>query len=64
MNPVFADLPVTIFTVMSALARQHGAINLGQGFPDSEGPEHVRRAAAEAILAGPNQYAPDRKSVV
>lgn len=58
MNPVFADLPVTIFTVMSALARQHGAINLGQGFPDSEGPEHVRRAAAEAILAGPNQYAP------
>jgi N-succinyldiaminopimelate aminotransferase len=58
LNPVFADLPVTIFTVMSALAREHDAINLGQGFPDSEGPEHVRRAAAEAILRGPNQYPP------
>jgi aspartate/methionine/tyrosine aminotransferase len=57
-NPVFADLPTTIFTVMSALAREHDAVNLGQGFPDSNGPEHVRRAAAEAILAGPNQYPP------
>lgn len=58
VNPVFADLPTTIFTVMSALAREHDAVNLGQGFPDSNGPEHVRRAAAEAILSGPNQYPP------
>jgi len=57
-NPVFSELPTTIFTVMSALAREHGAVNLGQGFPDSNGPEHVRRAAAEAILSGPNQYPP------
>lgn len=57
-NPVFDGLPTTIFTVMSALAREQGAVNLGQGFPDSNGPEHVRRAAAEAILAGPNQYPP------
>lgn len=57
-NPVFAELPTTIFTIMSALAREHDAVNLGQGFPDSDGPEHVRAAAAEAILAGPNQYPP------
>ena len=58
LNPVFAELPVTIFTVMSRLATEHGAINLGQGFPDSEGPEAIRRAAADALLAGPNQYPP------
>lgn len=57
-NPVFADLPTTIFTVMSALAREHGAINLGQGFPDGEGPDHIRAAAARALLEGPNQYPP------
>ena len=38
MNPVFAALPTTIFDVMSGLAREHGAINLGQGFPDHRGP--------------------------
>jgi aspartate/methionine/tyrosine aminotransferase len=58
VNPVFDGLPTTIFTVMSALARKHDAINLGQGFPDADGPEPVRRAAAEAILSGPNQYPP------
>jgi aspartate/methionine/tyrosine aminotransferase len=58
VNPVFDGLPTTIFTIMSALAREHDAVNLGQGFPDSNGPEHVRRAAADAILAGPNQYPP------
>ena len=58
MNPVFASLPTTIFTVMSGLAVEHGAINLGQGFPDSEGPDDVRGAAAEALLHGSNQYPP------
>ncbi|MEI9964112.1 MAG: aminotransferase [Caulobacteraceae bacterium] len=58
MNPVFANLPTTIFTVMSGLAAEHGAINLGQGFPDSPGPEDVRAAAAEAVLNGSNQYPP------
>jgi aspartate/methionine/tyrosine aminotransferase len=58
MNPVFADLPTTVFTVMSALARECGAINLGQGFPDDPGPEDVRRKAADAVLEGDNQYPP------
>ena len=58
MNPVFANLPTTIFTVMSGLAVEHGAINLGQGFPDNEGPDDVRAAASEALLNGSNQYPP------
>jgi len=57
-NAVYAALPTTIFAVMSGLAREHGAINLGQGFPDEPGPEAVRRAAAEAVLNGDNQYPP------
>jgi N-succinyldiaminopimelate aminotransferase len=58
MNPVFADLPTTVFEVMSGLAREHEAVNLGQGFPDDPGPEDVRRAAAEAVMSGWNQYPP------
>ena len=57
-NPVFANLPTTIFEEMSGLARQHGAINLGQGFPDDPGPEAIRAKAAEAVLHGYNQYPP------
>ncbi|MBB4038792.1 aspartate/methionine/tyrosine aminotransferase [Microvirga flocculans] len=56
MNPIFANLPTTVFEVMSSLARETGAINLGQGFPDDPGPEDVRRAAADAVLNGYNQY--------
>jgi aspartate/methionine/tyrosine aminotransferase len=48
----------TIFTVMSALATQHGAINLGQGFPDTDGPQDVIDAAAAALHDGRNQYPP------
>ncbi len=59
-NPVFAQLPTTIFTVMSALAAEHGAINLGQGFPDEDGPLAIREAAATALREGPNQYPPTR----
>ncbi|MGV3580059.1 aminotransferase [Brevundimonas sp.] len=59
-HPVFADMPVTIFETMSGLAREHGAINLGQGFPDDQGPESLRRLAAEALMTGSNQYAPSR----
>ena len=58
MNPVFSGLPTTIFTVMSGLAVEHGAINLGQGFPDTAGPEDVRAKAAEALMHGSNQYPP------
>ena len=56
MNSIFADLPVTVFEVMSSLARAHEAINLGQGFPDDPGPEDVRRKAADAVFSGWNQY--------
>jgi N-succinyldiaminopimelate aminotransferase len=48
----------TIFAEMSALAVQTGAINLGQGFPDTDGPDVVKQAAVDAILAGHNQYPP------
>ena len=58
LNPVFSGLPTTIFTVMSGLAVEHGAINLGQGFPDNEGPEDVRARAADALMHGSNQYPP------
>ena len=57
-NPVFAKQGTTIFTVMSALAAEHNAINLGQGFPDLDGPELVRAAAAKVLMEGPNQYPP------
>ena len=42
MNPIYASLPDTIFDVMSGLARETGAVNLGQGFPEWDGPEDVR----------------------
>lgn len=58
MNPVFADIPVSVFEVMSRLAREHDAVNLGQGFPDDPGPEDVRRIAADAAMDGWNQYPP------
>ena len=58
LNAVFSDLPTTVFEVMSALAREHQAINLGQGFPDDPGPLDVRTKAAEAVVDGWNQYPP------
>ena len=48
----------TIFAEMSALATKTGALNLGQGFPDTDGPEEVSEAAIAAIRAGQNQYPP------
>jgi N-succinyldiaminopimelate aminotransferase len=47
-----------VFTEMTALAQRTGAINLGQGFPDTDGPQVVLEAARSAILAGANQYPP------
>lgn len=58
MNPIFADLPTTIFETMSRLARETGAVNLGQGFPDDPGPADVRQKAADAVAQGWNQYPP------
>ncbi len=57
-NPVFANLPTTIFETMSRLAREHQAVNLGQGFPDDPGAEDIRAKAAEAVVTGWNQYPP------
>jgi N-succinyldiaminopimelate aminotransferase len=48
----------TIFTTMTALAESTGAINLGQGFPDEDGPQVVIDAAVDALRSGHNQYAP------
>lgn len=58
LNPNFAGAGTTIFTVMSALASQHNAVNLGQGFPDKDGPLALRERAAQALIEGPNQYPP------
>lgn len=58
LNPNFAGAGTTIFTQMSALASQHDAINLGQGFPDEDGPLGLRERAARALIEGPNQYPP------
>jgi aspartate/methionine/tyrosine aminotransferase len=47
----------TVFTEITELARRHGAVDLGQGYPDFDGPEVVKAAASSAIAAGENQYA-------
>ena len=57
-NDLLSGLGTTVFTVMSALAAEHKAINLGQGFPDTDGPEDILRAAADALFDGRNQYPP------
>ena len=57
-NATISGLGTTVFEVMSALAREHQSVNLGQGFPDDNGPEEVRRAAADYLLNGHNQYPP------
>ncbi|RLP76476.1 aminotransferase class I/II-fold pyridoxal phosphate-dependent enzyme [Mycetocola tolaasinivorans] len=59
LSPAGAPAP-SIFTEMSALATRTGAINLGQGFPDEDGPAEVLEAARSAISAGANQYPPGR----
>ena len=51
-------IPPTIFSTMSALAARTGAVNLGQGFPDVDGPPSTIARAAEALRSGANQYAP------
>ena len=58
LNTLLSNTGTTIFTVMSALAVKHGSINLGQGFPDTDGPADVLQAAADALMDGRNQYPP------
>ncbi|KYH43212.1 pyridoxal phosphate-dependent aminotransferase [Branchiibius sp. NY16-3462-2] len=56
--PALSVFGSTIFGEMSALAAQVGAVNLGQGFPDTDGPDEVLQAAQDAIAGGYNQYPP------
>ncbi|MEU1294880.1 MULTISPECIES: pyridoxal phosphate-dependent aminotransferase [unclassified Streptomyces] len=59
LNRRLAEFGTTIFAEMSALATRTGAINLGQGFPDTDGPEEIREAAVRALRDGRgNQYPP------
>ena len=60
MNPLFADIPTSIFEHMSMLAREHDAVNLGQGFPDFGWPEDVVTKAAESLTGASSQYPPMR----
>ena len=57
-NPRLQGFGTTIFAEMSALAVKTGAVNLGQGFPDTDGPVAVAEVAARAVMEGPNQYPP------
>ena len=57
-NSYLGSIGTTIFTVMSALATEHKSINLGQGFPDTDGPDDVIKAASDGLFDGRNQYPP------
>ena len=57
-NTLLSAAGTTVFTVMSALAARHNSINLGQGFPDTEGPADVVQAAADFLGDNRNQYPP------
>jgi N-succinyldiaminopimelate aminotransferase len=57
-NPILAAQPRTIFDVMSGLAREYDAVNLGQGFPDVDGSPDVREFAARSLMHDSNQYPP------
>ncbi|GLC43274.1 hypothetical protein PLESTB_001491600 [Pleodorina starrii] len=56
LNELFCSLPTTIFEVMSKLAMEHNSVNLGQGFPDAEGPETMKQIASTAMYDFHNQY--------
>ena len=58
MSQRVAGFGTTIFADINALARQHGAVNLGQGAPDFDGPPEVLAAAVKAVNSALNQYAP------
>jgi N-succinyldiaminopimelate aminotransferase len=60
MNPLYEQMNTSVFERMSALAIEHGAVNLGQGFPDFGWPEEILDAAARALKDASNQYPPSR----
>ena len=60
MHPLYEQMETSVFERMSLAAARHGAVNLGQGFPDFGWPDEILQAAARAVLEGSNQYAPSR----
>jgi aspartate/methionine/tyrosine aminotransferase len=60
LNPIYEQMQTSVFERMSALAMKHGAVNLGQGFPDFGWPDEILDAAARALKEGSNQYPPSR----
>ena len=60
MNPLYERMKTSVFERMSALAAEHEAVNLGQGFPDFGWPQEILEAAAKAVVEGSNQYPPSR----
>lgn len=56
-SPAFGETGTTIFTTMSALSAKHGCVNLGQGFPDVDGPARIKEVAAKHLIEKPQQYA-------
>jgi len=60
MNPLYEQMPVSVFERMSLAAARFGAINLGQGFPDFGWPDEILDAAARALTEASNQYPPSR----
>jgi aspartate/methionine/tyrosine aminotransferase len=60
MHPLYQQMETSVFERMSLAAARHGAVNLGQGFPDFGWPPEILDAAAKAVVEGSNQYAPSR----
>jgi len=60
MHPLYEEMETSVFERMSLAAAKHGAVNLGQGFPDFGWPDEILQAAAKAVVEGSNQYAPSR----
>jgi len=60
LNPIYEQMQTSVFERMSALAAKHGAVNLGQGFPDFGWPDQILDSAAGALKEGSNQYPPSR----
>jgi len=60
VNPLYENMQVSVFERMSLAAANHGAVNLGQGFPDFGWPEEILDSAAQALKEKSNQYAPSR----
>ena len=60
LNPLYENMATSVFERMSGLAAKHGAVNLGQGFPDFGWPDEILEAAARALKDASNQYPPSR----